>query len=72
MRDAKQQVEACRAGLVAAQEDVEGLAAELEPCIEDLRSRVQVEDEVETADQVKSLLDSWGFERHLQVPRGRW
>ena len=65
MRDAKQQVEACRASLVAAQEDVDAVAAELAPCIEDLQSRVQVEDVVEMADQVKSLLDSLGCGRYL-------
>ncbi len=65
MRDAKQQVEACRASLVAAQEDVEGVAAELAPCIEDLQSRVQVEDEVKTADQVMSAVDSLGCGRLL-------
>ena len=65
MRDAKQQVEACRASLVAAQEDVDGVAAELAPCIEDLQSRVHVEVVIEKADQVMSLLDSLGCRRHL-------
>ena len=65
MRDAKQQVEACRASLLAAQEDVDGVAVELAPCIEDLQSQVHVEEVVEKADQVMSLLDSLGCGRHV-------